>query len=66
MGFPKNYNQLLLHELVRSYPGLRDYQLDTDSQTALVTFQSHDDAEVALAGIHIEAFCMNLFLFRAP
>jgi hypothetical protein len=47
-GFPKTYNQLMLKELVQSYPGLQDYKLE--SQTGYVRFLSHEDAEVALAG----------------
>ena len=49
-GFPKNYNQLMLQELVRSYPGLQEYSLQVEKQTAVVKFSTHDDAEVALAG----------------
>lgn len=47
-GFPKTYNQLMLKELVQSYPGLQDYKLE--AQIGYVRFSSHEDAEVALAG----------------
>jgi hypothetical protein len=40
----------MLQELVRSYPGLQDYSLQVEKQTAVVKFSTHDDAEVALAG----------------
>ena len=40
----------MIQELVRSYPGLQDYSLQVEKQTAVVKFITHDDAEVALAG----------------
>ena len=49
-GLPENYNQLLLQELVRNYPGLQDYQLHSEKQSAVVQFTTHEDAKLALAG----------------
>ena len=49
-GFPRSYNQLMLKELVQSYPGLLDYRLE--NHIGFVKFSSHEDAEVALAGNH--------------
>ena len=48
-GLPKNYNQLMLQELVRPFHGLQDYKL-LDNERALVHFSKHEDAKVALAG----------------
>ena len=40
----------MLQELVRPFTGLQDYTLNSENQSAFVTFSRHDDAKIALAG----------------
>jgi hypothetical protein len=51
-GLPKYYNQLMLQELVRNFPGLQEYDLEGETQRAIVKFKTHDDTKLALAGKH--------------
>lgn len=62
-GLPENYNQLMLAELVRAYPGLEDYKLSTENNSAVVSFKDHEDAKLALAGIATN-ICLISFLYR--
>ena len=40
----------MLQELLKSYPGVVEYQLIADKKGALVRFDSPNDAKLALAG----------------
>lgn len=40
----------MLAELVRAYPGLQDYHLNSSQRTATVKFSRNEDAQLALAG----------------
>eukprot|EP00347_Sterkiella_histriomuscorum_P013706 403363680 len=51
-NLPGNYNQLLLQELLRNYPGVADYNLDVEKHVATVHFHTSNDAKVALAGLN--------------
>ena len=59
-NLPSNYNQLMLHELVKGYPGLQDYKLGA-AGSAVVHFTSHQDAMLALAGNQLIVY---LFVYR--
>lgn len=60
-GLPENYNQLMLQELVRNFPGLQEYDLEGETQKAIVKFKTHDDAKLALAG---KQPISNVFIMR--
>jgi RNA recognition motif. (a.k.a. RRM, RBD, or RNP domain) len=60
-GLPENYNQLMLQELVKHYPGLQDYQLRPEKQSAVVSFSTHEEAQVALAG-NYTLYVLSLFV----
>ncbi|CDW80925.1 UNKNOWN [Stylonychia lemnae] len=51
-NLPQNYNQLLLQELLKNYPGLQEYQLDAQKGRAVVNFHTSNDAKVALSGLN--------------
>lgn len=65
-GLPENYNQLMLQELVRAFPGLQEYSLKAERQSAVVVFGTHEEAKVALSGmpVHLQLFLIGLHRFR--
>lgn len=49
-NLPENYNQVLLQELLKNYPGVEDYNLDAAKFRAIVKFHTSNDAKLALSG----------------
>jgi hypothetical protein len=49
-NLPSNYNHLMLQELLRNYPGIDEHKLNSSKQSAVVRFDSPDDAKLALSG----------------